>query len=63
MQNPIIDIRGRSTIISVLDYAASYGRLDIYQNVSSTMKNVNPMAASGATPLYRAAQRGQLDIN
>merc|ERR1719270_3140190 len=69
LKNPIIVIWGTDPKIfpiSVLDYAAYKGRLEIFKNISSTLKNLNPKAASGqdkgTTPLHRAAQYDQLDI-
>merc|ERR1712080_124164 len=66
MKNPIIAIWGTSAVISVLDYAAAFGKLEIFKNVSSTLTNINPKASSGQekgkTPLHWAGQNGKLEI-
>merc|ERR1712150_18498 len=43
---------------TVVDYAAYHGRLEIFKNISSTLKDFNPWNK----PLRRAAQGDQLDI-
>jgi len=69
MKNPIIEIFGtepKTDQISVLEYAAHYGKLEAYKNVSAKLTNLNPKAASGVnkgvTPLHRAAGQGHLDL-
>ena len=57
---------GENYPLSVLHYIAHQGELNMYRNISSKVKNINPRSIDGTrkgiTPMHRAAQGGHLNI-
>ena len=66
MKNPIITKFIGTEPLSVLHYAAWQGELNMFRNISSKVKNINPRSIAGkrkgVTPMHRAAQSGHLNI-